>query len=102
MDTNLPDCMEMNQRIGYHYVSVLLPIVGLPLGFMQNNGSWSTGPAQAFIYRICFTSSRVYSILPHLPGFWLSYEVKTCILVPIKLRVLSHFLFLKQLSNPLP
>ena len=33
--------------------SLLLPIGGLPLGFMQNNGSASAGLAKAFTYRIC-------------------------------------------------
>ena len=33
-------------------LSLLLPVVGLPLGFMQNNESASAGLAQAFTYCI--------------------------------------------------
>ena len=46
--------------------SLLLPVVGLPPGFMQNNGSMSAGLALAFTYRIrlhhrgCIQYSRVY------------------------------------------
>ncbi len=32
--------------------TLLLPVVGLPPGFMQNNGSGSVGLMQPFTYRI--------------------------------------------------
>ncbi len=40
--------------------SLLLPVVGLPPGFMQNNGSPSAGLELAFPYRICLQYCRVY------------------------------------------
>ncbi len=49
----LPECHRYLCVFDIIMFLLLLPVVGLPLGFMQNNGRASAGLAQEFTYGTC-------------------------------------------------